>query len=95
MAAEVAENARPRLEGKVGGERKAEVVRILNELGYEAAVTEDGGIEAVNCVFSHVALTSRAACRFDAVLLASLLGEDVAQVSCLADGEGCCRFDTT
>lgn len=94
MAAEVAASAAPRLEGKAGLERKAEVVRILNELGYEAVLTTEGAIEAVNCVFSHVASTSRAACRFDAVLLASLLGEEVAQVSCLADGEGCCRFDT-
>jgi len=94
MAAEVAAGARPRLEGKSGAERRAEVVSILNELGYEAVVAPDGAIEAVNCVFSRVARESRTACRFDVVLLGSLLGEDVAQTSCLADGEGCCRFHT-
>lgn len=92
MAREVADDVRPRLEGKVGVERRREVVRILNELGYEATLTEDGAIEAVNCVFSHVAKASRTACRFDVVLLGALLGEDVDQGSCLADGHACCRF---
>jgi len=92
MADEVAAGALRRLEGKEGRERRAEVVRVLNELGYEAVLTEDGAIEAVNCVFGQVARESRTACRFDVVLLGTLLGEEVAQVSCLADGEGCCRF---
>jgi len=93
MAKELAADALPRLEGMRGRDRRAEVEKMLHELGYEAVLTDDGAIEAVNCVFSRVARESRTACRFDTVLLAGLLGEQVSQVSCLADGGGCCRFD--
>ena len=94
MAEEVASDLVPRLEGKAGTERKLEVVRILNELGYEAALTADGAIEAVNCVFSQVANETRAACTFDVRLLGALLGEDVKHGDCMADGHACCRFKT-
>lgn len=95
MAEEVAAELGPRLDGKSGAERKVEVVRLLNELGYEAVMTDDGAIEAVNCVFGHVAKETRAACKFDVRLLGTLLGEDVKHGDCLADGHGCCRFKTS
>ncbi len=86
---------RPRLEGKVGRERKREVVAVLNELGYEAALTDDGAIEAENCVFSQVVKETREACAFDVRLLAALLGAEVVHGDCLAEGHACCRFRTT
>lgn len=94
MAEEVARDLSPRLEGKAGTERKLEVVRLLNELGYEATLTADGAIEAVNCVFRHVANETRAACTFDVQLLGALLGEDVKHGDCMADGHACCNFKT-
>lgn len=95
MADELASEAGPRLADKQGMARKLEVVKILNEFGYEAVVTGTGAIEAVNCVFGSVAKENRAACSFDVRLLGKLLGEDVSHGDCLADGHACCRFETT
>lgn len=95
MADEVAAQVRPRLEGTAGLERKRAVVAVLNELGYEAALTADGAIEAVNCVFSQVVKETRGACAFDVRLLGALLGEEVVHGDCLAEGHACCRFKTT
>lgn len=92
MAEEVAADVAPRLADKVGPERRREVVAALNELGYEATLSDDGTIEAVNCVFSQVARQSPAACRYDVALLGALLGEEVSHDACLAEGHACCRF---
>lgn len=93
MAAEVAGGAQPRLAGKVGAERRDEVISILNELGYGASVSQEGGIVAVNCVFHNVARSTRSACRFDLTLLGAMLDGDVEHRSCMADGASCCKFE--
>src|SRR5690606_1584857 len=51
MADDLAEQMRGRLAGKSRTERVDEVVKILNELGYDASLSESGGIAARNCVF--------------------------------------------
>src|SRR5690606_1540445 len=63
----------PALERLEPGARAAEVVRIMNQLGYHAHAGPDGqaashgtpGIEAVNCVYHRVARETRLVCRFD------------------------------
>ena len=82
--------------------RTAEVVRIMNRLGYHAhAVTETsdedqvagtGAVEAVNCVYHRVARETRLVCRFDERLLSRLLGRPVGLTSCMAEGDGSCVF---
>ena len=94
MAAEVAAEVGPRLAGKSGSARRAEVVNILNEFGYSAGVNEAGEITAANCVFHGVARSSRAACRFDLNLLGAMLEGEVEHRSCMMDGAACCLFTT-
>lgn len=92
MAAEVANEVKPRLADKSGSARRAEVVNILNEFGYNAGVTVDGEITALNCVFHGVARSSRAACRFDLNLLSAMLDGEVEHSACMLDGASCCLF---
>lgn len=92
MAQELAEEMRGRLAGLTGTRRLAEVVAILNELGYDARHTESGAIAASNCIFHQVAVSDRAACGFDRRLLGLLLESDVEQDGCIVDGRDCCLF---
>lgn len=93
MASEVATEVEPRLAGKSGAERRDEVIDILNELGYGASISNEGGIKAVNCVFHNVARSNRSACRFDLTLLSAMLDGQVQHRSCMADGASCCMFE--
>lgn len=93
MADDLAEHYRPRLEGKVGAERLSAVADIMNELGYDAAATEDGmGLYAVNCIYHRLARQTRAICGFDVRLLSKLVGTDLAHTTCMLDGQARCAF---
>lgn len=92
MAEELTAQLAPRLEGKVGEQRMREVVRILDELGYGAYLDEKGNVHARNCVFHQLAQTSDAVCRYDALVLRSLLGNDFDHLSCIRDGRPSCVF---
>ncbi|HET8986613.1 MAG TPA: helix-turn-helix domain-containing protein [Trueperaceae bacterium] len=93
MADELAGEMQGRLAGTTGSERVDAVVTILNELGYDADRSATGGIAASNCVFHQVAVSERAACRFDKRLLSGLLATDVEHTSCIVDGRDCCQFE--
>lgn len=95
MADEVAAEMRGRVNDKGGDARLDEVVKILNELGYDASRASTSGIKASNCVFHQVAVNERVACRFDVRLLGALLDADVDHASCMVDGHDCCRFEFT
>lgn len=76
-----------------GPERLEAVVRLMNELGYDARATADGGgIEAVNCIYHNLAARTRAVCRFDERLLSRLTGSEVRLDHCMAEGQGSCVF---
>lgn len=92
MADELATEMAPRLADKVGEVRLREVVKILNELGYEAYLDDNGHVAAVNCVFHKLAHSHGAVCRFDRMVLAHLLGGEVDHSSCIAEGQGACVF---
>ncbi len=92
MADELADELEPRLAGKKGAERIAEVATILHELGYEASVDDGGRLRAANCVFHQLARSSQAVCRYDQVLLQRLLGDDVRQLACITEGTAACVF---
>lgn len=93
MVKEIAQRWLPRLEALEPEQRRGEVVKIMNRLGYRAhAAPEVGGVAAVNCVYHRVARETRAVCRFDEALLSTLLGADVRLTACMAEGEGSCVF---
>lgn len=92
MADELAHEMQDRLAGTTRSERVDEVVTILNELGYDAS-RSPGGIAANNCVFHQVAVSDKAACRFDKRLLSALLANEVEHTSCIVDGRDCCQFE--
>lgn len=94
MANEIAADLAPRLEGVRGKERVEMVVRMLDELGYDARLDEAGRITAVNCVYHELTRSSRAVCRFDTHLVRLLVGDDVAHLRCMADGQASCVFAT-
>lgn len=92
MAAELTAEVAPRLEGKAGEERLREVVRILDELGYGAYLDENGNVHARNCVFHKLAQTSDVVCRYDSMVISSLLGNDLEHLACMRDGRPSCIF---
>lgn len=93
MADDLAEHYRPRIAGKVGTERLKAVAVIMNELGYDADITEDGdGLYAVNCIYHRLARETRAVCRFDVRLLSSLVGVHLDHATCMLDGQSRCAF---
>ncbi|HEY8487353.1 MAG TPA: HTH domain-containing protein [Limnochordales bacterium] len=93
VAEQVACELMPRVQAAAPSRRVAVVVGLMNELGYEARAADDlQSIEAVNCVYHHLAAQTRAVCRFDVRLLSRLLGCCVEQSACMADGAPHCLF---
>ncbi len=93
---ETAVSLRERLRDKEGTERIREVVRIMQEFGYQARMveTEDGlpEISAKNCVYHDLAQAHREVCALDLGLLDGLLEGTVVQKTCMVRGGGDCRF---
>jgi len=93
MVDDLAQRWLPRLEPLEPEQRRAEVVKIMNRLGYHAHVApEEGGVAAVNCIYHRVARETRSVCRFDEALLSKLLGDEVRLSACMAEGDGSCVF---
>jgi predicted ArsR family transcriptional regulator len=95
IAETIAKSLAPRLDGKTGSARLGEVVRIMDELTFEAkaAETEDApAIEASNCVYHELAVSHPEICQFDIALIARLTGQDVEHTECMVRGGGVCRF---
>ncbi len=95
LALEMAAGCELQMAGLSGAERLAAVVAILNDLGYDAVMNEDGSVSALNCVFHQLAKSGTDVCRFDHTLMRALLGSDIAHDACIAAGESCCRFRPT
>lgn len=72
------------------------VVGVMQRLGYAASVesweSNRGVIRANNCVYHELAQEHNEVCQFDLALLSDLLNKNVEQASCMAQGDGCCRF---
>ncbi len=73
------------------------VVEIMQELGYEAQISEmlDDEIpmiDAYNCIFHNLAFKNEEVCELDISLLSSLLDRKINHVCCMAKGDKCCRF---
>jgi len=78
-------------------DRITQLAKVMHELGYEAAPTEGTGrqlpmIEAVNCVFHHLATRFPEICHFDLALLSTFTGRPVSHDECIVRGGHVCRF---
>jgi predicted ArsR family transcriptional regulator len=97
MAKSIAAALKDRTEGKTGSERLAEIVKLMNELSYEAELHQASegeplGIRASNCVYHHLAQEFPEVCQFDLELLARLSGAGVDHQECIIRGGNACRF---
>ncbi len=96
LGREAAASLRQRLQGKEGTERIHEVVRIMQEFGYQAKVVEgENGlpeISARNCIYHDLAKAHREVCALDLGLLDGLLEGTVTQRACMVRGGSDCRF---
>jgi DeoR family transcriptional regulator, suf operon transcriptional repressor len=91
----------PRLVGKNRKERVAEIVRIMNEIGfqaYETAPAESSTIPRVacrNCVYHDLAREFPEVCRFDLGVLSGMMGAEIDHEECMQRGGLACRFRFT
>ena len=91
LAATVALPLLERTRNKEGTELLEEVIRLMNELGYEARLN-NGKIEAGNCVYHDVAKSCPTVCQFDIELLSRLTNSNVEHEECVVRGGRVCRF---
>lgn len=86
-----------RLHDKHGDECLVELVKIMDELGFQAKLTQgsennDRAIEACNCIYHDLAQQHEEICEFDRSLISSLLGKKIDHVECMAKGDLVCKF---
>lgn len=76
--------------------RLAELIRIMNQLGFKARLNAANGdqpsIEAFNCVYHDLAQKFQEVCEFDRALITTLLDRDIDHLECMAKGGGVCKF---
>ena len=87
-----------RFAGKQADERRLELLKIMDELGFKTGNKADSGsperstIKAYNCIFHDVAQKHAEICQFDIALMTALLEKDVELTECMAKGGGVCCF---
>ncbi|NOT67079.1 MAG: winged helix-turn-helix transcriptional regulator [Methylophilaceae bacterium] len=87
-----------RFAGKRPDERREELLKIMDELGYKTSGKPDSNgtdpttIKAYNCIFHDLAQKHNEICKFDIALMTSLLEKDVELTECMAKGRGVCCF---
>ena len=96
----LSETKKGSLRNKPINEKVEMTVSIMQELGYEAQLSEgDPGqipmIDAYNCVFHNLAQKNDEICQLDLSLLSSLLDNKVEHVCCMVKGDNLCRFKVT
>jgi predicted ArsR family transcriptional regulator len=84
--------------GKSADERRAELLNIMDELGFktdnnpDTSRQEQTTIKAYNCIFHDLAQKHNEICQFDIALMSSLLEKEVDLTECMAKGSGACCF---
>lgn len=94
----VADGLRSRAAGESEpAQRVARLSGLMGELGYRTRLTAGNTpiIEADNCVFHQLAMTSPEVCEFDLALLARFTDSEVEHQECIAKGGQHCRFKFT
>jgi DeoR family suf operon transcriptional repressor len=96
LAESLSQGLLPQFAGRKEEERLAELIRIMNELGFKAKLeAADGGppsIDAFNCIYHDLAQKFQEVCEFDRTLIKALLGRDIDHLECMAKGGGVCKF---
>jgi predicted ArsR family transcriptional regulator len=87
-----------RFTGKQITERRLELLKIMDELGFKTDKTdaenpEGMAIKAYNCIFHDLAQKHNEVCKFDIALMTALLEKDVELSECMAKGKGACCFN--
>lgn len=89
-----------RVTGKKPEDRRTEVLKIMDDLGYRTVSSEPDNnattsIKAFNCIFHDLAQTHSEICQFDIALMTSLLEKEVELTECMAKGHAACCFKFT
>ncbi len=97
LGVSLAETKKGALSGKSLDEKIQMTVAIMQELGYDAQLTESepgqaGVIDAYNCVFHDLANKNNEICELDLSLLTTLLDSKIEHSCCMAKGDKRCRF---
>ncbi|MBL1264871.1 helix-turn-helix transcriptional regulator [Candidatus Methylomicrobium oryzae] len=96
LAESLAQGLLPQFAGKQGDERLAELIKIMNALGFKARLNtsreEPASIDAFNCIYHDLAQKFQEVCEFDRALITKLLEQDIEHLECMAKGGGVCKF---
>ncbi len=93
----LAQNYLYRFTGKPIDERRVELLKIMDELGFKTAKPDEQNqqgmtIKAYNCIFHDLAQKHNEICQFDIALMTALLEKDLELSQCMAKGSGLCCF---
>ncbi|MGR8940135.1 MAG: helix-turn-helix transcriptional regulator [Gammaproteobacteria bacterium] len=96
LAAALSQGLLPQFAGKEGEKRVAELIRIMNDLGFDAqaAAADDGQVEveAFNCIYHDLAQKYEQVCEFDRTLISMLLDQPIDHRECMVKGHATCKF---
>lgn len=98
LGVSIADSKKNLMVGKSIEEKVEVTVAIMEELGYEAQLSETEEnkdhltIDAFNCVFHDIAQTNNEVCEMDLSLLSQLLDRKIEHSHCLAKGACKCSF---
>lgn len=97
LAKQLAETLLPQFNGKSTDERVAELLKVMDSLGFNSKRLMDNTmpqpmIEACNCIYHDLAQKHNEVCQFDRTLISYLLDKDIEQVECMAKGGAVCCF---
>ncbi|HSJ23722.1 MAG TPA: hypothetical protein VK929_03490 [Longimicrobiales bacterium] len=94
------DEALTRVQGLSGRARRAEVARILSELGFMAELVEPapdadaGGVRLCHCPIRDLVAVTRLPCRLEQDFVAELMGEELTRVSYMPAGDISCTYAT-
>ena len=98
LGAQMAQDQIGRVAGKRAPEKVAEIVKIMNEAGFDARVIASQAdeviprIECKNCVYHDLARDFTQVCQFDLGFLSGLMGQQIEHQACMVRGGTACRF---
>jgi predicted ArsR family transcriptional regulator len=98
LGTQMAQDQIGRVAGKRPAEKIAEIVKIMNEAGFDARVIASQAdeviprIECKNCVYHDLARDFSQVCQFDLGFLSGLMGKKIEHQACMVRGGTACRF---
>lgn len=98
LGVNMAQDSLSRVDGQRPANKVPEIVRIMNETGFDARVIPSQGdetiprIECKNCVYHDLARDHPEVCQFDLGLLSTLMDLEIEHQDCMVRGGTACRF---